>query len=187
MELQQDWNAVRERLHGFILRRINDRQDAEDVLHDVLIKMHGNLDSLKNHDRAEAWAYQITRNGIADYYRRRQAQSITTDSLDDFDLLPTSVDSPSLEREIATCLRPMIDQLPEHYREAVVLADLEGVTQREVADRLGISVSGAKSRVQRGRDRLREILHECCVFEHDRLGSIIDAHPRCSDCDPCAN
>jgi RNA polymerase sigma-70 factor (ECF subfamily) len=185
MELQQDWNAVRERLHGFILRRISDPHDAEDLLQDVLVKMHGSLRNVKDHSRVQAWAYQITRNAITDYYR--QARSSRREMLDDPDTLSAELESRDAERELAVCLEPMIRRLPVHYRDAVVMADLEGTTQREVATRLGISLSGAKSRVQRGREKLREMLHECCMFELDRQGVVVGFRPRCEPdvaCEP---
>jgi RNA polymerase sigma-70 factor (ECF subfamily) len=187
MELQHDWNAFRDRLHDFIVRRIGDRDDAEDLLHDVLVKMQESLGSLRDHSRVQAWAYQITRNVITDYYRRRQAHASRTATLDDLDDISGEDAASSVEREIAACLRPMVEHLPESYRDAVLLADLDGITQREVAERLGISLSGAKSRVQRGREKLRELLYKCCTFELDRLGAIVDARPRCADCDPCAS
>lgn len=80
----------------------------------------------------------------------------------------------------------MIDNLPEPYREAVVLTELEGLTQKELAGRLGISLSGAKSRVQRGRQQLKEMLFDCCRFEFDRRGGVVDCEPRSkSDCPEC--
>lgn len=80
----------------------------------------------------------------------------------------------------------MIDALPEPYREAIVLTELEGLTQKTLAQRLGISVSGAKSRVQRGREQLKQMLHECCSFEFDRRGKVIECEPRSRDaCGEC--
>ena len=78
--------------------------------------------------------------------------------------------------------RRMVEELPEPYREAVRLADLEGVPQTELAERLGISVSGTKSRVQRGRQMLRKELEECCRFEFDRRGKVIDFTPKGECC-----
>jgi len=67
--------------------------------------------------------------------------------------------------------------LPEPYRKALVLTELEGLTQQELADKVGISLSGAKSWVQRGRQQLKEMLTECCAFEFDRRGGVIDCTP----------
>lgn len=90
--------------------------------------------------------------------------------------LPDDLSTPEQERnylaELASCLQPMIAGLPDIYRTALTLSEIEGITQREVADRLGISVSGAKSRVQRGREKLRERLLQCCEIETGRNGII---------------
>ncbi len=72
----------------------------------------------------------------------------------------------------------MIYSLPDQYREAVVLTEFDGLTQQQLADRLGITLSGAKSRVQRGRAHSKQMLDECCNFEFDRRGMVIDCTPR---------
>jgi RNA polymerase sigma-70 factor (ECF subfamily) len=88
--------------------------------------------------------------------------------------------------ELKASFRRMIYSLPEPYREAVVLTELDGLTQQELANRLGISLSGAKSRVQRGRAQLKQMLDECCTFEFDRRGKVIGCEPReqtsCAEC-----
>ena len=81
----------------------------------------------------------------------------------------------------------MIEGLPDAYREAIVLTEFEGLTQKELADRLGISLSGAKSRVQRARGQLKQMLLGCCQFEFDRRGGIIDCKPRVNNgCRGCS-
>ena len=78
----------------------------------------------------------------------------------------------------------MIAALPDPYREALILSEYQGLSQKDVADRLGISLSGAKSRVQRARRQLREMFLACCHFEMDRRGRILDYYARCPECDP---
>src|SRR4029453_11954052 len=72
---------------------------------------------------------------------------------------------PSLQDDLAPCLTPLMDRLPAHYREAVRLVELEGLPQRELSERFAVSLSGAKSRVQRGRDKLKDLLLRCCQVE----------------------
>ena len=81
----------------------------------------------------------------------------------------------------------LIAQLPDRYRDAVRMSELEGLSQQAVADRLHLSLSGAKSRVQRGRAKLRQILDACCSFEFDRRGNLLDCqpHPDGSPCRQC--
>ncbi|HAH00091.1 MAG TPA: RNA polymerase subunit sigma-24, partial [Ktedonobacter sp.] len=68
-------------------------------------------------------------------------------------------------KELIPCIKTMVDSLPNDYREALYLTEYEGLTQRELADRLGLSFSGAKSRVQRAREKLKVMLLDCCHFE----------------------
>jgi len=88
------------------------------------------------------------------------------------------------EQELASCLQPLLATLPPEYRQALVLSELEGLPQREIARREGLSVSGAKSRVQRARRMLREAVLACCRVEVDRRGGITDFEAR-GGCDPC--
>ncbi len=94
--------------------------------------------------------------------------------------------SDKTKEDISTCLMPMIENLPNHYRQAVMLAEIQGRTQKEVAKEQGISLSGAKSRVQRGRAMIKDMMLGCCHFEFDRRGNVIDYERRgdCS-CDTC--
>jgi RNA polymerase sigma-70 factor (ECF subfamily) len=80
--------------------------------------------------------------------------------------------------ELAGCLRPMIERLSKDYREAIVLVEFDGLTQQAAAGRLGISLPGMKSRVQRGRKLLRRMLDDCCLIELDRRGGVVDFHSR---------
>jgi RNA polymerase sigma-70 factor (ECF subfamily) len=85
----------------------------------------------------------------------------------------------------------MIYSLPAPYREALLLTEFDGLTQQQLAARVGISLSGAKSRVQRGREQLKQMLHECCSFEFDRRGKVIGCEPRtaasCLECGKAAS
>jgi len=96
-------------------------------------------------------------------------------------------DERSALQELAACMTPMIRQLPPAYREAITLADLEGVNQAEAAARVGVSVSGMKSRVQRGRKQLKAVLEECCRVHLDRRGTIVAYDPRTPNSCGCGN
>jgi len=76
----------------------------------------------------------------------------------------------------------MVKSLPEQDRQALVLTEYQGLTQKEYGERLGLSFSGAKSRVQRAREKLKQMLLECCHFELDRRNHIIDYQPHCRCC-----
>ena len=184
------WRELRGPLSGFIARRVPDPQDAEDVLQEVMLRIHRHSDELANADRVGAWVHRIARNAIVDHYRRRAARpelpAGVAGGLDQREDGP--LDEPAseaLRRELAACLRPLVDRLPEKHREALVLTEFEGLTQSEAARRLRISVSGAKARVQRGRAQLRALLLDCCHVELDRRGAITEYHARRGSCERC--
>ena len=143
----QIWREFSDRLRLFILRRVRSERDTEDILQDVFLKTHNNLHTLKHGERLEAWIYQIARNTIIDYYRH-QAKSPS-----DASRMPEQGGGPvaaeDRPEEVLACLKPMIDDLPEKYRQAIVLTEYENLTQKEISQKLGLSLSGAKSRVQR--------------------------------------
>lgn len=176
------WEESRARLVSFVRRRLEDPEEAEDVVHEVFVRALERADSLTDEGRIEAWLYQITRNVLIDRHRSRAsaARALETYPADAETRTvggasrPGDPDAADARSELASCLRPLVATLPEEYRLAVSLSELEGGKQREVAERLGLSVSGAKSRVQRGRRMLRERLLECCAVERDRTGAVID-------------
>jgi RNA polymerase sigma-70 factor, ECF subfamily len=185
------WRELRGPLAGFIARRVADPQDAEDVLQEVMLRIHRHGDQLASADRVAAWVYRITRNAIVDHYRRRAARpELPTGAAGDLEeRADGSLGEPAseeLRRELAACLRPLVNQLPEKLREALVLTEFEGLTQIEAARRLGISVSGAKARVQRGRGQLKSLLLDCCHVELDRRGGITEYRARTGSCERCS-
>lgn len=180
-QVETIWHEFSANLRGYILRRARDEQAADDILQEVFIKVHRHLGTLADETRLESWLYQITRNAIADYYRRQPA----TVALDEELAFADEDGDDGLQVALASSLGRMMDALPEEYRTALVLDSLEGVSQAEIGARMGISLSGAKSRVQRARAKLRDMLFECCHFEFDRLGTVIDYHPRAQCCTQC--
>lgn len=171
------YNDFHSKLKSFVVGRVSDADTAEDILQDVYLKIHSNIDGLRESDRLESWVYQITRNAIIDYYRRARPQDELSDSL----AAPPD-DEPDAVSQLASSLKGMLNCVPEKYRQALELTELQGLSQVELATRLDISVSGAKSRVQRAREKLKEAFLDCCHFEFDRLGRVVDYHPNCEKC-----
>jgi RNA polymerase sigma-70 factor (ECF subfamily) len=148
------------------------------LLQDVFVKIHSRLDTLADGDRIQGWLYRIAQNSIIDHYRAGKSHEPLPDDLFD-KLAQASEEDGEVWRELADCLRPMIQGLPEHYRDALLLSELEGLPLKEVAVQLSISLPGAKSRVQRGRSKLKELLLDCCQFEFDCRGKPISYTPNC--------
>jgi RNA polymerase sigma-70 factor (ECF subfamily) len=179
--LEQIWNDFSGRLRQFIQRRVSDPAVTEDILQDVFLKISTRIGQLKQPEKLQAWLFLIARNAVIDHYRTRKETVELSESLPAEDEI-----APGELEGLKAAFRRMVHNLPEPYREAILLTEFEGVSQVELARRLGISVSGAKSRVQRGREQLKRMLEECCHFEVDRRGSVFDCVPRkkeaCREC-----
>ena len=181
---EQVWGALHNRLRPFIRARVGGEESAEDILQDVFLRIHARIDTLKDEDRLESWVWQIVRNAIADHHRARRP-TVDLVELSEELVAPDQADEDDAEdaaRRLAPFVKAMVETLPEPYREALLLTEFAGLTQRELADRAGVSLSGAKSRVQRGREKLKQVLLDCCHVEFDRRGGIIDYQSRCDCC-----
>lgn len=164
------WEPFLRALRAFVARRVA-AAEVDDVLQDVLLRLHQSGPTLRDSTRVEAWAYSITRRAIADHYRHRSPSHAPDDLHDLADPAAMSENlsgfsgEHDVHEEVLSWLRPCAEGLPEPDRQAVLMADFEGRTQQEVADALGLSLSGAKSRIQRARVRLGEALLACCEVE----------------------
>jgi RNA polymerase sigma-70 factor (ECF subfamily) len=167
------WQTFHQRLRGFILQRVHNPTDADDILQEVFVRIYQHLSTVQDADRLQSWIFQITRNAIVDHYRKasRQPEFVPEAALA---TLMLEDDPVVFNQQMADCLRPLLEYLPRPYREAVQLAELDGLTQGAIAQALGLSVSGIKSRVQRGRQKLKALLKTCCQLELDGQGNVID-------------
>ena len=175
-----NWQTYRATLLNFILKRVGDATRAEDLVQDVIEKAYRQKHTLRNSEKLRSWLFQIARNVIIDYYRtRNEAEQIPKD-LQRKD--EKTRNDP--EQELTACLDPFVEQLPDHYQAAIELSELEGLTQREVAALLNLSLSGAKSRIQRGRELLEGMFLQCCKIELDSRGQLMDyeAPKSCNNC-----
>lgn len=166
------WTNFAGQLRGFIRGRVYDHSAAEDILQETFIKIHRKLPDLRADQKVEAWIWRIVRNAIADHFRRARRERPPVDAAE-----PSTESTPD-QPDLACCLRRFVDQLPAAQRDALLLTEWRGLSQVELARQLGLSVSGAKSRVQRARAGLKELLETCCRFELDRRGNIIEMTPR---------
>ena len=162
-------------LRRFFARRAISPEDAEDLLQDCLLRVHDGMGELREGERVLAWVYRIAHNLVVDHLRLRRPESLQVD------VAEVGAD-PDLTATVASWLEPTIADLPAPYRDVLRLSEIEGVPQREIAERLALSVSGVKSRVQRGRERLRAKLLACCELEFDRRGGIVGYRRRRPTC-----
>lgn len=177
MRMTDLWKKHHARLRSYVAKRVREHDAVDDILQDVFLKANAGLHTVKAQGAIPAWLYRVAANSIADHYRSQRP----------WDELPgdDELAAPEPERdhvaELAACLHPLIADLPESYRSALLLSEIEGLPQKEVAHRLGISLSGAKSRVQRGKEKLRQRVLDCCHVEIGRSG-ITGYEPRHKNC-----
>ncbi len=167
-ELLKTWNELNTRLFNFINQKVNNPEIAKDINQDVFIKVFSKIDSLRDKDKIVSWIYQITRNEINTFFRKKEPhqKAILADK--------TEILDENLTTEFSKCILPMIEALPLKYQEAIRMTEIEGLSQKELATSVNISYSGAKSRVQRGRKMLKTLLQECCTISTDKYGNITD-------------
>lgn len=172
------WRELEAKLRPFIARRVRSEVDVDDVVQDVFLRMQRGLPGLRDDERFGPWVYQVARSAIADHQRvARKHRVVEADEVED---LRRDEDEESREvaQELASYVAPFVAMLPSPYREALTLTELEGLTQREAAEMLGISLSGMKSRVQRGRVQLRRALEDCCHIALDVRRRVVSYEPR---------
>jgi RNA polymerase sigma-70 factor (ECF subfamily) len=175
------WNEYHQKLYRFIQYRVTDTSITDDILQEVIMRVHSRIDTLKDQNKIQNWLYRITRNAIIDHYRAQKPMQELPETFTG----PQQDAGDEARREIASCLIPFIQNLPEHYRQALTLSEIEGFTQKEVAAKQRLSLSGAKARVQRGRAMMKEMLLKCCRFEFDHQGKMIDYEAKSRNCDKC--
>lgn len=176
------WDALRDELHRFVLRRVP-AADADDIVQEALLRIHRGLAGVRAEAAIVGWIYQVTRNAIADHLRASRPSDVLDDEHDDL-VEPIDPDDTAFKL-LAACVAPFVGMLPAHHREAVELVELRGMSQVAAAAQLGIPVSTMKSRVQRGRAQLRELLETCCAIDLDTRGHVVDVTPRTvCRCDP---
>lgn len=176
---------VAARLRPFVARRVSPA-DIDDVMQDIFVRMQRGLPALREEERFTSWLFQIARSSVADHMRKRARHPLpASDDLDEPAAEPAEDDREAM-RSLSGCITLFVAALPSPYREAVTLVELEGLTAREAADMVGISVSGMKSRVQRGREQLRRMLDQCCEIALDARGKVTDFTPRPRGCSSCS-
>lgn len=185
-QIENIWYEFSTDLHRYIRSRVPDDMSADDVLQEVFLKIHAGIGKLRDVKKLQSWIFRIANNAVIDFYRERRMK-----------LQPLPEDLPMMDnagektpaQQLSRGLERMIDALPEKYRAPIKLYVFEGFTQAKIAEHFNISLSGAKSRVQRGRKLLKEMFERCCHFEFDQRGTIIDYHPiECCCCgENCEN
>jgi RNA polymerase sigma-70 factor, ECF subfamily len=177
------WRRLRADVRRLVSRRLSNPADQEDVVQEVMVRVWRHGPELRDQERFGAWLMRLVYTATADHFRQRATRpEVAQASADDADRCAASADSAQtperLKVILADILRPFIDELPDRYRDVTVLSELEDLPHAAIADRLGLSLTAVKSRVQRARKRLRRLLEDCCRFAVDGRGAPIDCEMR---------
>lgn len=177
-EARGAWRELETRLRPWVARRVASPCDVDDVVQEVFVRMQRGLGDLRDEHSFGGWVYRVAAHAVADHQRARSKHPLPNSG----DAPSVDVEAPPAEEDLASelteCVAMFVARLPSPYREAVTLTELEGMTQKDAAEMLGISVSGMKSRVQRGRDRIRTMFEECCRLSIDARGRVTECTPR---------
>lgn len=171
------WSTYQERVFAYIRKRVSDQDLAKDLHQEVLMKVYNFCLKDSGISNPASWLYQIASNVIADHFRALKKEEKYLGQLEE----SGQSEVETMQEEAAACIRPLLKGLPESYALPLQWADLDGVSQQAVADRLGISLSGAKSRVQRAREKLKALILECCHVSLNQQGQLLNFVPR-QDC-----
>lgn len=180
IESPAPWQDVAARLRPFIARRVSPAE-IDDVMQDVFLRMQRGLPGLRDEERFTSWLFQIARSSVAEHMRVRRKHPLAEQEWFE-EAAPVEEDDRDAARTLAGCVSMFVAQLASPYREAITLVELEGLTAREAAEMPGISVSGMKSRVQRGREQLRALFEACCEIAIDARGKPTEFTPRWWSC-----
>jgi RNA polymerase sigma-70 factor (ECF subfamily) len=177
-DLKSIWNKFRTELLNYIKTKVSDEYAAEDILQEVFIKIHKNIDQIDNLYNLRAWLYRITNNTIIDFYRKNKPFLPLDEVGDNIAVEEELID---MNEEIAACLQPFLQNLPDKYRRPLELFEFDGMKHKEISKKLNLSLSGSKSRILRAKKKLKEVLTECCEFEFDSYGNIVDYKEKKTD------
>jgi RNA polymerase sigma-70 factor, ECF subfamily len=184
MEVKAVYRLFHESLLRYIRSKVRSGDDAKDILQDVFIKISNNLETLADDQKLRHWIFTITKNAITDYYRRSARQLKTSLDSAIVDEWPAE-DTVDTTQGLDHCIGSMIALLPNDYKDIIVDAEINGLKQKDLAVKYEMAYPTMRSRVQRGRERLKQLLHNCCHIETDVRGNIISAEIK-GGCDsPC--
>lgn len=171
-QIQEIWTDLYLELKKYVFSKVKDKDASDDIVQDVFIKIYLNIDSLTDSSKLTSWVYQITRNTVADYFRKSKPGL----SIDNFDIAEQESEEP-LYQSLSNCINSKIQRLPEKYKQAILLTSFENHSQISLAEELNISYSGAKTRIQRAREQLKDLIIRCNNVETDSNGKITGYHP----------
>lgn len=161
-------------IYQFISQRISNTEDAQDLTQEVFYKLIRSSQKGKSIDNPKHWLYAIAKNAVTDYYRKKK---VIVEDISTMQFTENTMELLELTDEqriqLKNYLLSLIDELPEDYQQIIKMSELQGIPQKEIAKELGINYATVRSKVQRGRTRLRKAISDCCEIIQGGKGSII--------------
>lgn len=177
-EARGAWRDIEARLRPYVARRVASASEVDDIVQEVLVRIHKGLSTLRDDESFGGWVYRIAAHAIADA-AKAHAREPTARGTEIADVAGGGPDEAAdLQLELGECVALFVARLPSPYREAITLTELQGLTQKDAAEMLGTSLSGMKSRVQRGREKIRAMFEQCCEISVDCRGRVVDCAAR---------
>nr|WP_299200842.1 sigma-70 family RNA polymerase sigma factor [uncultured Brumimicrobium sp.] len=173
METEAIYSTLNEELYFFILKKVKRKSSANDIFQNTFLKIHDNLPSLKNKDKAKSWVFQIARNEIINYIKKESVYA------EQKGLIPEELLSKHQE---VCCFDRFINELPKIYKETIELVYIEGKKQKEVATTLNISLENVKARIRRAKLILAKRFNACCKYKYNEKGQLV-GEANCSACE----
>lgn len=182
------WKRFNVPLRAYIIGKVKDTHIAEDILQETFIRIHSNIGSLKDATRTQAWVYQIAHNQVMDHFRK--SQKVSNDTMVD-----DKADEINPEDSMSEALSDMVkmmDDLPAEYCDSLCSTELGSMSISEYAASAGISYTAAKTRIFRAKRMLKDMLMQCCHYQFDKYGTVLDISPAgccccCPDEKPCSD
>jgi RNA polymerase sigma-70 factor, ECF subfamily len=167
----QIWKSVNTQLEEIICRKVKHQDCCQDILQETFLKITDNVDKIEKAVNVHAYLNRLASNAVIDYFRAKDRQTTFVD-------LPETaleiLDENGLTQRLAdSFMLETIKTLPQIYQYALLKVEVEGIPQNKLAEELGISYSGFKSRVQRAKAMLRERITACCDYKFDKYGNVI--------------
>jgi RNA polymerase sigma-70 factor (ECF subfamily) len=166
------WKSFDKSLYDLICKKVNHQDHCHDILQEVYIKIIKNIEKVERASNTKSYLLKMADNAVTDYYRQKENKS--NNELNEDILLADENQFQDSSLQLADCcLRPMIESLDSKYKEALIMTELKGMTQKQYADKTGISLTNAKIRVHRARQKLKEVIQSCCTYNFDSYGNVL--------------
>lgn len=170
MDFSSIWSEYDKILRGFIFSRVRDKEITKDILQEVAIRIYQKLHTIKDKAKVKPWLFQVTKNIIIDYYKREKRHQLIEQEFEPI----KKVDKDIEDLELLSCINKIATTLPKNYREVLELSEYKELSSSEISKELNISIVNTKARVQRAKKKLGSLLFECCEFEQNQRGEILN-------------